>query len=523
MIFKFLRLFKIARVAFRYGLDEIVISGLDIPRTAKLHNRLMFWRDISAPRGVRLRKALEDLGPIFVKFGQVLSTRRDLMPADIADELALLQDRVPPFDTELAIAQIIASLGAHPDQLFADFERVPVASASIAQVHFATLKDGREVAVKVLRPGMKKTIGKDIGLMHIAADLVERLWADGKRLKPKEVVVEFDKYLHDELDLMREAANGSQLRRNFADSQLLLVPEMFWDYCSSSVIVMERMRGIPVSQIGRLAAEGIDLQKLSRDGVEIFFTQVFRDGFFHADMHPGNVLVSIEPATFGRYIALDFGIVGTLTDFDKDYLSQNFLAFFRRDYKRVAEAHIESGWAPQETRVDELEAAVRACCEPIFDRPLKDISFGQILMRLFQTSRRFNVEVQPQLVLLQKTLLNIEGLGRQLDPDLDLWKTAKPYLERWMSDQIGWRGMAERLRAEAPRFSHILPQLPRLVHQALSKAAEPPQHTVELLQHLIVEQKRTNAFLGAIIYFGGGLVAGIIGLQLYLHWHDVYF
>jgi ubiquinone biosynthesis protein len=334
------------------------------------------------------------------------------------------------------------------------------------------------------------------------------------------VVAEFDKYLHDELDLMREAANGSQLRRNFAESDLLLVPEMFWDYCSPSVIVMERMRGIPISQIDRLIAEGVDLKKLSRDGVIIFFTQVFRDGFFHADMHPGNILVSIEPATFGRYIALDFGIVGTLNDFDKDYLSQNFLAFFQRDYKRVAEAHIESGWAPKETRVDELESAVRACCEPIFDRPLKDISFGQVLLRLFQTSRRFNVEVQPQLVLLQKTLLNIEGLGRQLDPDLDLWKTAKPYLERWMNEQVGWRGLLERLKAEAPRYNQLLPQLPRLVHQALTQVtASTPQEQHELLKRLVDEQKRTNLLLGIAIYVGAGLLSGIILMRLLFYWH----
>jgi len=428
MILKFLRLLKILTVATRYGLDEIAMSGFRVPRTTRLLNTVFFWRNITSPRAIRLRLALEELGPIFVKFGQVLSTRPDLMPPDIVAELSLLQDRVPPFPSELAVAQITRSLGAHPDELFATFEHTPVASASIAQVHFATLKDGKQVAIKVLRPGMKTTIDEDLALMQMAASLIERVWPDSRRLKPREVVGEFDKYLHDELDLMREAANASQLRRNFANSTLLMVPEMYWDYCTSNVIVMERMNGIPISQIDRLAAAGVDLKKLSSDGVEIFFTQVFRDGFFHADMHPGNILVSVDEATFGRYIALDFGIVGTLNDFDKDYLSQNFLAFFRRDYKRVAEAHIESGWAPRDTRVDELEAAVRATCEPIFDRPLKDISFGQVLLRLFQTSRRFNVEVQPQLVLLQKTMLNIEGLGRQLDPELDLWKTAKPYL-----------------------------------------------------------------------------------------------
>ncbi|MFC5481309.1 ubiquinone biosynthesis regulatory protein kinase UbiB [Massilia suwonensis] len=515
MILKFLRLLKIFTVATKYGLDEIAMSGLGVPRTARIINGMFFWRRITSPRAVRLRLALEELGPIFIKFGQVLSTRRDLMPPDIADELSLLQDRVPPFDSNLAIAQITAALGAHPDQLFASFDPVPVASASIAQVHFATLKNGKQVAIKVLRPGMKKTIDEDIALMYMATGLIERVWAESRRLKPREVVAEFDKYLHDELDLMREAANAAQLRRNFADSELLMVPEMYWDYCTSSVIVMERMNGIPVSQIDRLAAEGVDLKKLSSDGVEIFFTQVFRDGFFHADMHPGNILVSIEPETFGRYIALDFGIVGTLNDFDKDYLSQNFLAFFRRDYKRVAEAHIESGWAPRTTRVDELEAAVRACCEPIFDRPLKDISFGQILLRLFQTSRRFNVEVQPQLVLLQKTLLNIEGLGRQLDPDLDLWKTAKPYLERWMAEQVGWRGFVEKLKDEAPRYAHIFPQLPRLVHRALEHQAQPHAATHDLLTMLVLEQRRTNRLIGFVAWLAGGIASGIIFAALF--------
>ena len=520
MILNSLRLFKIVRIVLQYGIDEIAMSGLRVPRTAKFIQTVLFWRDLSAPRGERLRRALEELGPIFVKFGQVLSTRRDLMPPDVADELALLQDRVPSFDPDLAVAQITKSLGAHPDQLFASFERIPVASASIAQVHFATLKDGREAAVKVLRPGMKETIDRDVALMKIAAGWLEFLWADGKRLKAKEVVGEFDKYLHDELDLMREAANGSQLRRNFADSDLLIVPEMYWDYCSPSVIVMERMRGIPISQTDKLKEAGVDLGKLSRDGVTIFFTQIFRDGFFHADMHPGNILVSTDPATLGRYIALDFGIVGTLNDYDKDYLSQNFLAFFRRDYKRVAEAHIESGWAPKETRVDELEAAVRACCEPIFDRPLKDISFGQVLLRLFQTSRRFNVEVQPQLVLLQKTLLNIEGLGRQLDPDLDLWKTAKPYLERWMSEQVGWRGLIDKLRSEAPRYSHIFPQLPRLAHQALTRVAE-GSHQDQLLATLLAEQKATNRLLKGMLTIVLGIVIGVIGCVMYFKfpWH----
>ncbi len=516
MIARLLRVMKIGRVALRYGLDEIILRGAKLPAPLRVLSGLLFWRDLSAPRGVRLRRALEELGPIFVKFGQVLSTRRDLMPADIADELALLQDRVPPFPSALAVAEITRSLGTHPDQLFGSFSREPVASASVAQVHFATLKDGTEVAVKVLRPGVRRAIDGDIALMHIIAGWVHRWSADGRRLRPREVVAEFDKYLHDELDLMREAANASQLRRNFEGSHLLLVPEMFWDYCAESVIVMERMHGIPISQTTRLVEAGVDLKQLSRDGVEIFFTQVFRHGFFHADMHPGNILVSTDPTTFGRYIALDFGIVGTLDDFDKDYLSQNFLAFFRRDYKRVAMAHIESGWAPKHTRVDELEAAVRACCEPIFDRPLAQISFGQVLLRLFQTSRRFNIEVQPQLVLLQKTLLNIEGLGRQLDPDLDLWLTAKPILEQWMKEQIGWRGFVERLKIEGPHYAHILPQLPRLVQQALAaQAAEPaPAKDDLLLQRLLAEQRRTNALLGFAVYFGTGLLLGVLTVHL---------
>ena len=503
---RFLRLLKIASVASRFGLDEMVLEHEPSGRLVRLANTLQFWRDLSTPRAERLRLALEALGPIFVKFGQVLSTRRDLMPTDIADELARLQDRVPPFDSALALAEIEKAYGRPASAVFAEFDPVPVASASIAQVHFARLRDedgGHEVAVKILRPGMLSVIEHDLALMDNFALLLEKLWADGKRLKPREVVAEFAKYLRDELDLMREAANASQLRRNFTDSKLLVVPEVYWDFCTSTVMVMERMHGTPISQIDKLRAEGIDLSKLSEAGVEIFFTQVFRDGFFHADMHPGNIFVAPD----GRYIALDFGIVGTLTDSDKNYLAQNFLAFFRRDYKRVAEAHIESGWAPKETRVDEFEAAIRAVCEPIFDRPLKDISFGKILLRLFQTSRRFNVEIQPQLVMLQKTLLNIEGLGRQLDPELDLWKTAKPFLERWMSEQIGWRGLLRTFKQEAPYLTRTLPQLPRLVHQSLAqptKADLQPQ-----IDQLIAAQRQQNRWLAIIALLLAALVASL--------------
>ncbi|HXE38548.1 MAG TPA: ubiquinone biosynthesis regulatory protein kinase UbiB [Azonexus sp.] len=492
---RLLRLLKIASVASRFGLDEMVLEHEPSGRLVRLANALQFWRDLSTPRAVRLRLALEALGPIFVKFGQVLSTRRDLMPSDIADELARLQDRVPPFDSALALAEIEKAYGRPASEVFAEFDPVPIASASIAQVHFAKLRDedgAHEVAVKILRPNMLSVIEHDLALMDNFALLLEKLWSDGKRLKPREVVAEFAKYLRDELDLMREAANASQLRRNFADSHLLIVPEVHWDYCTSTVMVMERMTGTPISQIDKLRADGINLSKLSEAGVEIFFTQVFRDGFFHADMHPGNIFVHAD----GRYIALDFGIVGTLTDSDKNYLAQNFLAFFRRDYKRVAEAHIESGWAPKETRVDEFEAAIRAVCEPIFDRPLKDISFGKILLRLFQTSRRFNVEIQPQLVMLQKTLLNIEGLGRQLDPELDLWKTAKPFLERWMSEQIGWRGLVKTFKQEVPYLARTLPQLPRLIHQALDQPAKADPHPQ--LERLIAAQQQQNRWLAII-------------------------
>ena len=508
------RLIFISVTVLRYGLDELALSNFR-QRWVRLLVRVMtIGRSLDAPRGERLRLGLERLGPIFVKFGQVLSTRRDLLPEDLADELAKLQDRVPPFPAAQARALIEKALGRPIEAVFEQFEAEPVASASIAQVHFAVLKGGREVAVKVLRPGMLAAIDDDLSLLRTLAVWVERLSADGKRLKPREVVAEFDNYLHDELDLVREAANAAQLRRNMQGIDLIMVPEMVWDFCTQSVIVMERMKGVPISQIERLREAGVDIPKLARDGVTIFFTQVFRDGFFHADMHPGNIQVSIAPDTFARYIALDFGIVGTLTEFDKEYLAQNFIAFFRRDYKRVAELHLESGWVPAGTRVDELEGAIRAVCEPHFDRPLKDISLGQVLLRLFQTSRRFNVEIQPQLVLLQKTLLNVEGLGRQLDPELDLWNTAKPFLERWMNEQVGWRGLVERFKHEAPRYAQLLPELPRLLHTAL-RAREPDHHP--LFVELLAEQQRTNRLLQGLLYFLAGGVAGTL-LALALLW-----
>jgi len=485
------RLLRIFAIGLRFGLHEFV------PRYSRSWLvRLLALRQ-QEPRGQRLREALETLGPIYVKFGQLLSTRRDLIPLDIADELARLQDRVPPFASQLAVAEIERSLGRTVEQVFRNFDRQPVASASIAQVHLATLNDGREVAVKVLRPRIEAAIAKDLALLDTAAGLVERLWADGRRLRPREVVAEFARHLDEELDLMVEAANASQLRRNFERSALLLVPEVHWELCSPRVMVMERMHGTPISQVGKIRQKGIDLPALARAGVEIFFTQVFRDGFFHADMHPGNILVADD----GRYVALDFGIMGTLTETDQNYLAQNFLAFFNRDYRRVAQAHLDAGWVPPETRMDAFEAAIRAVCEPVFARPLKEIFFGKLLLRLFQTSRRFNVQIQPRLVMLQKTLLNIEGLGRELDPDLDLWRTAKPYLERWMREQIGWRGLVRMLRQEAPYWANTLPQIPRLVHRALAEDRLGALHYA--VERLTAENSRRNDILMGFLVMAG--------------------
>jgi ubiquinone biosynthesis protein len=492
---RLLRLIRILLVSLRFGLDRVILDADASGRLVRCWSWVFFWRTFTEPRAVRLRRALESLGPIFIKFGQMLSTRRDLLPADLADELALLQDRVPPFSTEQALGLLEASYRRQVDAVFRQFERTPVASASVAQVHFAVLPNGTEVAVKILRPGIEPVIEHDLALLDAAAALLEKVWPASRRLKPREVVAEFGKYLRDELDLMREAANCAQLRRNFKNSTLLVVPEVYWDWCSTRVMVMERMRGTPISQTAVLVAQGTDLKELSKAGVEIFFTQVFRDGFFHADMHPGNILVRRD----GRYIALDFGIMGTLNELDKNYLAQNFLAFFKRDYRRVALAHIEAGWVPAHTRVDEFEAAIRTVCEPIFDRPLKDISFGKTLLRLFQTARRFEMEVQPQLVMLQKTLLNIEGLGRQLDPDLDLWTTAKPFLEHWMQEQIGWRALLREIRNEAPNWAVVVPRLPRLAHQALIDGHQQRNEMQRRLVAIERRHRRDARLLGVLV------------------------
>ncbi len=507
---QFFRLMKISWVLASQGLDELILaSHLFRPLRFLKIGMPWTWVKRRTRRGVRIRRALEQLGPIFVKFGQILSTRRDLLPDDIAVELARLQDQVPPFPDTQARQIIESSLGCGIEEVFADFEATPFASASIAQVHGATLKDGRRVVVKVLRPGILPVIQRDISLLYIIANKIERYWAAGKQLRPREVVDEFKKTLLDELDLMREAANANQLRRNFLDSTLLYVPEVYWEYTRRDVMVMERIHGIPISQVDRLRAADIDLKTLSEHGVEIFFTQVFRDSFFHADMHPGNIFVSDT----GQYIAVDFGIMGSLNATDQRYLAENFLAFFNRDYRRVAQLHVDSGWVAADTRVDEFEAAIRTVCEPIFDKPLKEISFGQVLLRLFQTARRFNMEVQPQLVLLQKTLLNIEGLGRQLYPDLDLWTTAKPFLESWMREQIGPKAFLRHLKENAPLWAERLPQLPNKLYDLLEQTKDgrlKMELKPEQMQQLRREIRRANRRNYAAITGGSLLVSAAV-------------
>lgn len=461
----------ISRVLLRHGLDELILSThLFRPLRLVRFFSPSFWLRHRArrPRGERIRRALEDLGPIFVKFGQILSTRRDLLPDDLAEELAKLQDQVTPFSGDKAVAIIEESFKLPIEQVFAHFEREPLASASIAQVHKATLLDGREMVVKVVRPDIEKVIRRDLSLLYAIADKVEKYWSEGKRLRPHEVVAEFDKNIIDELDLLREAANASELRRNFKDSPLLYIPEVDWAHCRKKVMVMERIHGMPVTNMDELKAMDIDFKTLAEMGVEIFFTQVFRDNFFHADMHPGNIFVSNS----GQYIAIDFGIMGSLSSEDQRYLAENFLAFFNRDYYRVAELHVLSGWVPADTRIDDFESAIRSVCEPIFEKPLHEISFGQLLLRLFQTARRFDMEVQPQLVLLQKTLLNIEGLGRQLYPQLDLWDTAKPFLENWMKEQLGVRSFAKQLKHHAPLWMEQLPEFPGHVFDVVQQARQ---------------------------------------------------
>ena len=508
-----LRLFRINWVLLRHGLDEVILAThLFRPLRWILYLLPWHWVKRNLPAyPVRIRLVLEDLGPIFVKFGQILSTRRDLLPDDLAVELAKLQDRVPPFSGTEARAIIEKAWGCSVDEVLDQFDPTPLASASIAQVHTGRLKDGTEVVVKVLRPGIERTIRQDLGLMYTVAQLAERYWKDGRRLRPIEVVREYEKTIFDELDLQREAANASQLRRNWLNSEMLYIPEVYWDWTRANVMVMERIYGTPVGEVERLKAQGVSMKLLGVRGVEIFFTQVFRDNFFHADMHPGNIFV--EPS--GRYISIDFGIVGTLTTEDQRYLAENLLAFFERDYRRVAELHVESGWVPPGTRVDEFESAIRTVSEPIFEKPLAEISFGHFLVRLFQTARRFNMEIQPQLVLLEKTLLNIEGLGRQLYPELDLWTTAKPYMERWMKDQVGLKGLFDRTKRNLYSVADQAPELPLVAYRMLM-AYDKRLRTAEYAGTQLAQDNRPMSAATAIRVVAGAtaLVCGTLVLLL---------
>jgi ubiquinone biosynthesis protein len=511
------RLVEIQRVLLRPGLDDYV-------RATHLYRPLRFlfflspgvWfeRRRQANRGERLRLALEELGPIFVKFGQAVSTRRDLLPADIADELAKLQDRVPPFPGDIARELVGRAYGQPVEAVFQEFDTTPLAAASIAQVHPARLRGGEEVVVKVLRPDMRAIIERDLEVLHALAELAQRYWAEGRRLRPREIVDEYEKTILDELDLMREAANASQLKRNFAGSDLLYVPEVYWDYCRNDVMVMERIHGVPISDMARLRAAGTNVAQLAENGVRIFFTQVFRHNFFHADMHPGNIFVLVDDPQHPKYAAVDFGIVGTLEPRDQHYLAENFLAVFDRDYRRVAQLHLESGWVPAGARVDEMESAVRTVCEPIFDRPLKDISFGRILLRLFEISRRFNVQIQPQLLLLQKTLLNVEGLGRDLYPELDIWNTASPILREWMRERTSVAALVRSLRTHAPQLMEAARVLPVLLTQLAQRerGTPPAQPQAADLDELRAQMRNAGRRRDAVTLGAALLLAGLIWL-----------
>ena len=519
---QFGRLLQINHVLGRHRLDELILA-IHFFRPYRFLSWFSPYRwrhKADLPRGERIRLALQDLGPIFVKFGQILSTRRDLLPEDIADSLVKLQDQVAPFPNDVALALIHAAYEeGEPERIFSHIDTEPLASASIAQVHAATLTDGKQVILKLVRPGIEKVIRRDVDLLYTLAGLAEKYWSEGKRLRPREVVAELEKNLFDELDMLREAASASQLKRHFADERLLYVPEVYWSLTKPNLLVQERVFGAPISNIALLKQHNINLELLATIGVEIFFTQVFRHSFFHADMHPGNILVDVNNPQLPRYIAIDFGIMGTLSPDDQRYLAENFLAFFNHDYRRVAELHIQSGWVPAETRMDEFESAIRSVCEPIFARPLKEISFGQLLLRLFQTARRFNMQIQPQLVLLQKTLLNIEGLGRDLYPDLDLWQTAKPILEQWMKEKLGWQAAVKSLQKEAPTWAETLPTLPRMLHD-LTKQAQAGQLHMQLsskdLDKIRQEVRHSSyrtaaAVSGAALIVGAAIIKGLDG------------
>jgi ubiquinone biosynthesis protein len=512
------RLLQIQRTLVRYRLDEIIrATHLFRPlRFAFLLSPAAWFRRSRGTRGERLRLALEELGPIFMKFGQMLSTRRDLLPRDIADELEKLQDRVPPFSGAVARQIIEAAYGRVLTDVFAQFDETPLAAATIAQVHAAQMPDAKEIVVKVVRPGIRQLIERDIEVLYTIAELANRYWSDAHRLRPVELVREYEKTILDELDLMREAANAAQLRRNFEDSRLLYVPEIYWDYCRKNVMVMERVRGVLISDMAELQRRGADIQRLAENGVEIFFTQAFRHNFFHADMHPGNIFVLLDDPQQPRYAAVDFGIVGTLDPRDQHYLAENFLAFFERDYRRIAQLHIDAGWIPAHVRVDELESAVRAVCEPIANKPLREISFGQVLISLFEAAQRFDAQMQPQLMLIQKTLLQIEGVGRQLYPDLDLWKTAQPLLRQWMRERLSLRAIAKEVRGQIPDLLEALRQLPPLIENTIQRAADGrlkldlDRHTEALRAEIRGSARRRDV----TTLCGIGMLGGVVWLAL---------
>ena len=494
-----LRLYQINKVLLQHGLDELIPKRW-LPLYAKLGRYGFFWlrnQHPSKTQGERIRLALQTLGPVFIKFGQMLSTRKDLLPIDIANELTMLQDQVAPFDSDVAEQIIRDALGLEKlSDLFSEFDSQPLASASIAQVHTAKLKGhDKEVVIKVIRPNIVNTIHADIRLMHTVAYALQKLLPDGKRLRPVEVVEEYQRTIIDELDLMHEAANGIQFRRNFENSTALYVPEIYSDYCHKNVMVMERIYGTPIADIEVLEARNTNMKKLAERGVEVFFTQVFRDSFFHADMHPGNIFVSHNNPHDPQYITIDFGIVGTLNSEDKRYLAENFIAFFNRNYRKVAELHVDSGWVPSDTDIDDFEASIRKVCEPIFQKPLAEIEFSNVLLQLFNTARRFNMVIQPQLVLLQKTLLYIEGLGRQLYPQLDLWKTAKPFLENWMKEQIGFKAMYSKISANLPFWSEKMPEIPDLVYDTLRQVKKLPELQQKQFEQQLLQQKNAQTCL----------------------------
>ncbi len=502
------RLLRINHILAKNGLDQVIVSlQLFTPfRFVVYLNPWNWFRRVPLTRGEALRKTLEELGPIFIKFGQALSTRPDIIPSDIAEELSKLQDSVPPFPSEKALEILAAAFKRSAFEVFAWFDPQPMASASMAQVHAATLKSGEDVVVKILRPNMHKIIEKDLSILKTIANFADRYWSESKRFKPREIVEEFERTLFNELDLQREAANGAQLRRNFQNSPLLYIPEIYWDYVRENVLVMERIYGIPVADMSLLKERGVNLKKLSSRGMEIFLMQVFRDCFFHADMHPGNIFVSPCNPDDPQYLCVDFGIIGTLNEYDKRYLAENLIAFFNRDYRRIAQLHVESGWVARNTRIGDFESSIRTVCEPIFERPLKDISFAMVVLRLFQVARRFHMEVQPQLVLLQKTLFAVEGLGRQLDPELDLWSTAKPFLEKWLREQIGPAALIRNLRENVPFFVEQLPHMPRLINDLLLLSKEQKTHALETLAAQTIPQTTPNTWykgFGAGVFFAG--------------------